>query len=318
MIVIGYMGGLGNQMFEYALRVCIAEHFPKEKICADLSWFDFSRAHEGFVLDKYFHINIEKMNERLSRRINPLRFYIQKLPLPIRIKRKLALSILKKMEEVIKDKQRIGTITDQDMSTIYIPYVFNLNSDKFNVWHFKGNWINPLYWQGYEEVVVNSFLFREELLSREDIKLIEEMQSGESIAIHIRQGDYIGSYTYDLCNEKYYKKAINELLQIIGEKEKVHIYIFSETAEINMKYIQNMKCEIVSHPDRSGVDLWLMSKCKHNIIANSTFSYWSALLNQNKQKVVIAPLYAYRNKKFFRELPVPQNWIQINNLESEN
>ena len=85
-----------------------------------------------------------------------------------------------------------------------------------------------------------------------------------------------------------------------------------------MKYIQNMKCEIVSHPDRSGVDLWLMSKCKHNIIANSTFSYWSALLNQNKQKVVIAPLYAYRNKKFFRELPVPQNWIQINNLESEN
>lgn len=312
---MGYMGGLGNQMFEYALSLCIAKYFPQEKIYADLSWFDLKRAHEGFVLDKYFCINIEKLEEQLLRRINPVRFYIKSLPLPIRLKGKLALSTLQKVEETIKDRQGIATITDYGMSTIYIPYIFNLNAEKFNVWHFKGNWINPLYWQGYEKMIMNSFVFRKELLFKEDIELIEEMQSVESVAVHIRQGDYMGSYTYDLCNERYYKKAINKLLEIIGEKE-VCIYFFSETLEINLNFIKKLKCQIVSHPDRSGIDLWLMSKCKHNIIANSTFSYWSAILNQNKQKVVIAPLYAYRNKKFFRELPVPQSWIRINNLES--
>ncbi len=313
MLVIKYTGGLGNQMFQYALGISLSRRFPEEKIYADLSRYHFLREHEGFVLSKYFYIEVKEPDDKYLKKICWSKYYCSRLPIGT-VKYKLPVWKLERIDEILeKRNSEIGIITDY-MSTIYNQDVFNLNCQELSMWHFKGNWINPRYWEGYEEDVTKAFVFREELLSAEDRELLEEMQSTESVAVHIRRGDYVGQYGFDLCGEDYYARAVNELRREIGGKEMT-IYIFSDMQEIQLSFLRGVKYKIISHPNASGIDMWMMSKCRHNIIANSTFSFWSAYLNNNRKKVVIAPLYAYRRREMYRIFPVPETWSLIDNLK---
>lgn len=235
MIVVKYTGGLGNQMFQYALSISLALHFPDEHIYADLSRYNFSKEHEGFAVDKYFQADIELPDKKTLKKLTPIKYFIDKIPLRT-LKYKLPISKLDKLEEKLRSKE-IGFITDYT-STLYNHDAFNLNYEMLNTWYFKGNWINPLYWQGYEEKVIHSFRFKEELLSNEDIRIVEEMRKTESVSIHIRRGDYVGKYGFDLCDNSYYEKALDKLFRIRGKKE-MNIYIFAEEADMKVEFLQN-------------------------------------------------------------------------------
>ena len=310
MIIIRYTGGLGNQMFEYALQVVISNMFPNETVYADLTRYDLTDEHDGFDFEKYFGVEIVAIPKDVLKIIAPINYWAIRLGVK-RILRHFSVSFIEKMNEKLEKKNsQIGIIPDYD-STNYNENFFELNEEKVNFWHYKGNWINPKYWVGYEEIIRKAFTFKKEILDYKESELIYNMQRENSVAIHIRRGDYVGDDKFDICSNQYYYNAIMYINNHVkGQKT---YYVFSEEI-VNLPVLSGIKFELISHPNQSGIDLWMMSNCKHNIIANSTFSYWAAMLNENEDKIVIAPKYAYKEKASFRKLPVPADWVRIDNI----
>lgn len=311
MIVIRYTGGLGNQMFVYAMHTVIAQKYPEEKIYVDLTRYDLTKEHDGFDIQKYFEIHVKEMPREVLKDIAPIHYWFRRWGLK-KVMLVASVNHIEKMNEYVERKnKRVGIISDLD-STNYNENIFERNCEQIELWHYKGNWINPLYWNGYENMVKNSFRFKMDLLSLEDRKLMEEMESSQSVSIHIRKGDYKGNERFELCDDVYYEHAI-AYIQDFEQNKPFKYYIFSDE-EVELSALKNIDYQVVSHPQECGVDLWLMSKCRHNIIANSTFSYWAALLNANNQKIVIAPKYAYKEKAVYRKFPIPKEWVQIDNV----
>ena len=143
------------------------------------------------------------------------------------------------------------------------------------------------------------------------------MQNSNSVGIHIRRGDYISNQAafenHGICSLTYYKTAIG----IINSKINNPMYfIFSDDTEWvrNTDFgIKNFEIIDWNIEKKSYIDMQLMSYCKHNIIANSTFSWWGAWLNNYSQKIVIAPKNWFSNesRKSESEKIIPKDWIQI-------
>lgn len=127
-----------------------------------------------------------------------------------------------------------------------------------------------------------------------------------SISVHVRRGDYlIKQDRHPIQNINYYNKALAEFT------ECDNILVFSDDIKwCKENFIGNKFTFIEGEADY--IDLWLMSLCKHNIIANSSFSWWGAWLNQNSNKKIIAPkIWFGSNKKLNTKDLIPQKWIQI-------
>lgn len=157
--------------------------------------------------------------------------------------------------------------------------------------------------------------YREQLLSllepnyeyTDKVKLLmKRISSEETVSLHIRRGDYV-SLGINMKLDYYYK-ALDYLADVVGRKLK--IYIFSDDigwAKENLKLSEYDKEFIHLENKTADIDeMMLMSKCKNNIIANSTFSWWGAWLNQNREKIVIAPKVAFNNVDI-----IPKEWIRI-------
>lgn len=137
-----------------------------------------------------------------------------------------------------------------------------------------------------------------------------------SISLHIRRGDYIQDKKtnnfHGICDVKYYRQALEKWRQMSGE-EKIVLFIFSddiEWAKENLKFpYQIYFVSDFKIPDYE--EMYLMSLCKHNIIANSTFSWWGAWLNQNPNKIIIGPRQWLTNKTATELNILPTTWIQI-------
>lgn len=313
MIVVRFTGGLGNQMFIYALSLIIQQRFPDEEIYADLTRYDLTKEHDGFDIQKYFSIDLKKIPNKILKNIAPVHYYVSKFHL----KNLFAIGKVRHIEKINeifeKRSSKVGIVSDLD-STNFNENIFEINHEQVNIWHYKGNWINPLYWKGYENLIRDAFVFKKNLLSSQDLQLISEMRQEQSVSIHVRRGDYKNDKRFDLCSYVYYEKAVKYILNVFRE-DNIKFYIFSD-GEIDLSIFNDICYQVIRHSEMCGIDLYLMSKCKHNIIANSTFSYWGALLNENSKKIVVAPKYAYREKALYRKFPVPEEWIKINNISN--
>ena len=171
------------------------------------------------------------------------------------------------------------------------------------------------YFKSLEKILVKHFTLKPALSSYSE-KIKRKIQnSNNTVSIHVRRGDFLNSKNvkvHGLCNLQYYQKSINYLEDKFS---KLEYYIFSD----DIKWCRdNLKIDnsifIDSHKKRiPHEDLYLMSLCKNNIIANSSFSWWGAWLNRNVQKIVIAPKLWLRNKKD-NELSkhlIPSSWIRL-------
>ena len=179
--------------------------------------------------------------------------------------------------------------------------------------HYRMCWINYKYYQDYREQLLKIFTLKEKL-NEKNQKMLDDIKSHKnSVSIHVRRGDYL-SQTYSnlglLSNEKYYKKA----MKLFDNKEDVVFYVFSNDIPWCKENIKSDKFLIVYvdiNDELHGYfDIWLMKHCKHNIIANSTFSWWGAWLNENPDKIVTIPEDFYKKSKNKIELALPE-WIKI-------
>tara|TARA_R110000744_G_scaffold380370_1_gene500962 strand:- start:825 stop:1574 length:750 start_codon:yes stop_codon:yes gene_type:complete len=124
-----------------------------------------------------------------------------------------------------------------------------------------------------------------------------------SISIHIRRGDYIGRSNHPVQGMEYYNEAIKHF-------SNANFIVFSDDIEWCKENFKGDEFTFIEEDDY--IELYLMSMCQHNIIANSTFSWWGAWLNKNKDKMVIAPSNWFgTNKKLKTENIYGKNWIVL-------
>ncbi len=274
MIVIGFFGGLASQMNQYAFMCEIRRRFPNVEIKAAIAdYWMYEGQHNGFELDKVFGISLEAV-ERFK--LIKLAEFYPGSGFFARISNKFY-----GLKKALFGSSQI-TIADP---TIFEPSVFDIdvNKDVF----FWSNYIAEEYFCNSNDIIKKDFTFKTEL---DDLnqKLIDKIRTSNSVSIHVRHGDY-KKYGFSILPIEYYKKAVSLINNRI---EKPVYYVFSDDKDYIMNafdFLDNVVLVTNNSGKISYKDMQLMSQCKHNIIANSGFSFWGAWLNNNPDKIVIAP-----------------------------
>ncbi|RZK39288.1 MAG: alpha-1,2-fucosyltransferase, partial [Pedobacter sp.] len=186
----------------------------------------------------------------------------------------------------------------------------NFEDFKFSFAYLEGYFQSENYFKKIRQQLLLDFQFSH--LSVNNQKFIAHIQSQvNSVSIHVRRGDYLKPYVeafHGLLNLEYYRTAIKEIEKRINNP---HYYIFSDDPEWcrnNFSFLSASHTIVSNQTSKDWEDMCLMSNCKHNIIANSSYSWWAAWLNKNQDKLVIAP------QKWFTDTTikiVPKEWITL-------
>lgn len=294
MFIVCFGDGLGNQMFQYAFYIALQEKYPENDVYMDIFNIYGKKIHNGFELNKIFGIEIKET--QLSKVLQLADYWPD-----TKIKYKIMNKIHNIRRYIFGIKESHIT---QDDPTGYYDNVFRLNNVKSYL--FRGNWVNEKYFESVRDILLADFKFP--LITEEhNLWYLEKISNCESVSVHIRKGDYVNSAMLNMP-VNYYKRAKIELEKRVYNP---HYFIFTDDKAEVEEYIGVFdKYTIIEGNDKENSyrDMQLMSLCKHNIIANSTFSFWGAYLNLNRDKVVIAPNKA---KYDFKNPFASKDWIII-------
>ncbi len=295
MIVSNLTIGLGNQLFQYARGFSLSRERGVPFAVDVYSPIGCGERH--FEIQAFFEISAAPA-QRQQLRSQCLFF---RLPAPVQ--RRLRWN--KRMMNVF----RRHILTEPGFA--HCPDPAPLRSNLY----LLGYWQSPRYFATAEADLRNEFKFKRPL-SSEGSRLREKIEQSNSVSLHVRRGDYLSKGANELhgvCELDYYGSAISYLQSHLGTCE---FFVFSddiEWARQNLKFPS--KAHFVSHTTGSTADedLRLMSLCKHSVIANSTFSWWGAWLNANKERIVIAPKLWFRDEKMNAEARslYPDYWVQL-------
>ena len=289
MKIINIIGGLGNQMFQYAFALFLKSKCVNEEILIDTHHFNHYKLHNGFELSNIFKgINIPIANNKQLKKVTR---YIPHYQLS-RLVRKLL--------------PQLKTEFIENIEYVYDEKVQNLVGD----YYFEGYWQSHKYYLDIKSDIIKAFEFPKPNNYNEHMAL--EITSSNSVGIHIRRGDYLNHKDFKgICNLDYYHRAINDLL---SKSKYYHFYIFSNDIQWCKENVQPLinNNKVIYVTENKGKDsfwdMYLMSKCKNLIIANSSFSWWGAFLNTN-----VSNIYApekWNNKYSVNEIYCP-DWIKI-------
>lgn len=287
------IGGLGNQMFQYAMGRALAErHGVKCRL--DTRLFKGYCLHHGFELERVFEIDspvattdeiknlIGWRSSRLGRRI-------------IREKQ---LSFLKGRHFYVEN------------GITFNEKVFSLPANCY----LSGYWQSERYFKDYEFLIRGQFKFKLPLAGK-NIEFAEKIANCIAVSLHVRRGDYVSNprtnAAHGVCSVKYYEKA----MRYIEERVKDPVYfVFSDDIDwVKENIMIYREHHFIDH--NSGFDsfndMHLMSLCKHHIIANSSFSWWGGWLNPNSEKIIIAPDKWFQIPDWDSSDHVPTKWIRL-------
>lgn len=265
MIAFYAMGGLGNQLFQYAAARALAFR-NKCELVVDPYWFEHPHRNETprtYELNK-FSISVRLGTSREQYQWRRLRG---------------------RLGPVFGVLQRVQILRERGHE--YTPAVLDVKIPAYMI----GYWQSERYFESIRDLLEQE-LRPAERLCRDDLKVIQMIEESTSVSIHVRRGDYItnpSAYHYHgLCSLSYYNAAIAALRVRLS---KPRFFVFSDDPEWA---IANIQCDAptiyVRHngPSQAFRDLTLMAKCQHHIIANSSFSWWGAWLSR-RPGIILAP-----------------------------
>lgn len=273
-------GGFGNQLYNYAIGFALAQEYHDD-LTLDISPYKFSP--RPFVLDR---LTISGKVVSLfppARDTKICRIFARVL----RILASNRYGLCKWIKEASDTRNRFGNYDFSHKASLYL----------------EGYWQHYKYFDKYYSELCKEFQLKQEFMSAECKKLIESCSQENSIAVHIRKGDYEASWVLD---DSYYYKAFAHMDAMAPNP---HYYIFCEDIPYVQAHYGNLPNAVFVTADHTLSDLeefYLMSKCRHQIIANSTFSWWAAYLNTHPDKQVIAPEYMHWTKDYY-----PESWIVL-------
>lgn len=300
MIIVKFSGGLGNQMFQYALYKKLQEQYTHTEIRADISNYILYNVHYGFELDHIFQL---QKRHKMKVATWTQQFAVRgELPIMLggytgkQLEKPIAW--LNARTKILFEKQdRRHLIQEEPQGYVYQKETKEQDVQKLQTqlntiditknWYIDGYWQNEVYFDKILPDVKGDFLFPD-FTEQENIRWARQMQETPSVAVHIRRGDYVAS-TYDILGTAYYKNAIARIREYVPDAV---FYFFSEDADYIRKEFDFLKEKfIITHnkKEKSWRDMQLMSLCQHNIVANSSFSVWGAYLNQNREKKIMYP-----------------------------
>ena len=177
--------------------------------------------------------------------------------------------------------------------------------------YLKGFWQSEKYFSEYREVISNDLKIKNEFIKNVEYKALE-IQKENSVGMHVRRGDYVQTKDFlGLVPTEYYANALNYLESKIG---RFKVYVFSDDIDWVKENIRiKQEHEFVSGYISGNhiEDFYLMTHCRHQIIANSSFSWWAAWLNVNREKIIIAPERWFITTRYNSAEVVPDNWIKM-------
>lgn len=167
------------------------------------------------------------------------------------------------------------------------------------------------YFERHEEIIRKDFTLKEPL-SGKSAELLVDIKNCSSVGIHVRRGDYVGNATHPVLDEGYYKAG----LEYISRNSKIDkVYVFSDDirwCQENLRFDYPTVFVGDEYAGKYGeVHMILMSACKNFVIANSTFSWWSAWLSESPNKIVIAPKEWFRDPKISTDDLIPESWVRL-------
>ena len=295
MIIVQLQGGMGNQMFQYALGRALSL-----KNDAPL-YFDLN-----FLLDRAPHPKWQKF---VFRNYDLDIFNIKadiasKKDIPF-LYRSFFSGRLKVYEDTFKMKFFPGTGVEKSFN--FNPKVLSLGSDAY----VMGFWQSFKYFQEIEDVIRKDFTFKHPM-SEKSKQLLNEISSCESLCINVRRADFVDSSHHGTMGNEYYALAIS----IILKSRKIDkIYVFSDDiawCEANLKFqFPTMFVGKDYAGNKYGEYLALMTACKNFVIPNSTFGWWAAWLCTNNEKVVVYPKKWFADSDADTSDLIPANWIGL-------
>ena len=290
MKIVKVIGGLGNQMFQFALYKALQKQHPDERILLDLHCFNGYHKHRGFEIAKVFGASSEKAT---LIEVAQLAY-----PYPNFQTWRIGSRILPSRKTMLQEKPDFT----------FEPTAVSIKGNMY----YDGYWQHEEYFKAIRDELLNIYSFPK-LHDEQNQKAAQLVSSTNSCSIHIRRGDYLTDpLRKGTIGTDYAVKAIKKIKSL--EKPETWC-IFSDDIDwckqnlsdmfddTNVLYIDWNKGE------RSINDMHLMSLCRHHIIANSSFSWWGAWLSKQQESTTIAP-DKWMNMKGVCS-PVPEKWIRI-------
>lgn len=270
-------GGFGNQLYNYSIGFSLAKRY-NDAFTLDISAYQFSP--RPYVLNQ---LNISGNVRSICppRKDNKLFRSIARI---CRILASNKYGKCKWIKELYETRNQYGHYDFSHTASLYL----------------EGYWQHYKYFDECRDQLCKEFTLKEEFCSSTYTELIQQCKKENSIAVHIRRGDYEASW---VLPDTYYHKAFKTI------NEKFHdpkYYFFCEDiayVKEHYSYLPNVVFVTDEYHLTDIEEFFVMSNCKNQIIANSTFSWWAAYLNTNPDKIVIAPEYKHWSKEYY-----PKDW----------
>lgn len=290
MDIVRFRGGLGNQMFQYAFLKALSSR--GRKVMGSLGRYSKCGQTVRFCLPKVFeNVAFEIVDEKKFEEIN------------------------QRWKEIKQDKSRLKDFLELSDKRFFwvetLPGFYDENIFKTKNCTFVGYWQTEKYFYQIREELLKDFQFsfgEEKLASLKKKLLADDCY----VSIHIRRGDYLQYQKGygNICTEQYYKTAVQYMKEKV--REPVFIFFSDDIGWVKEHYKLNDAIYIEAGMFKNyqaWYDMCLMSCCSHHIIANSTFSWWGAWLNQSSKKKVIAPK-VWHNEYEMADV-CPESWIRL-------
>jgi hypothetical protein len=292
MITVNIIGGLGNQMFQYACGRAVSIRTGQSlRIAVDQ--FGSYALHNGFELQRVFQLeprraSAAELKQLLGWQAAPSIRWLLGRPVM---------------------HWALGPRWCQERHFRYWPGIKCVRPPAY----LHGYWQSEKYFVDVADQIRDEFKFRIPW-DEADLAVLERMQAQPSASLHVRRGDYNhgkNQSIYASCSMDYYHEAIRLVRQQVPG---IRFFAFSDDPD----WVETNLCkelgpiEMIRHNvgKRSANDMRLMSMCQHHIIANSSFSWWGAWLNPNPKKLVIAPTHWFVNNPDTQDL-IPESWLRI-------
>ncbi len=286
--IVKFNGGLGNQMFQLAFARAL-EARTGISTSFDMSFFEkkYARPFELGI----FNVNVNAVSDFVT---------------------KFKLMLIWKLRKKLNGKNFLGLNFYSEPHFEYDENLFKLSENTY----IEGFFQSEKYFKDIENELRADFKFKD-LPEGQNLQIIEQINSCNSVSLHIRRGDYVQKKRYQnlyaACSLDYYKRGVERIAENCPNPT---LFIFSDDIEWVKENLKlPYECVFVSHNfgAKSFEDMRLMSLCKHNVIANSSFSWWGAWLNANSDKVVIAPQKWFNDDGINQTDVIPQSWIKLEN-----
>ena len=297
------MGGLGNQMFQYAAARALAIRL-NTPLKIDISYLLDRSPKQDFTHRDYelscFNIQSDIINAK------ELTFFL------------MSYEILSKIKITTINRICFNNRIPICKKFLYDGLQFNkafCTVSKNTL--LEGYWQSEKYFHAYSKEIRNDFTFLSEPSGRNK-EILSLIRKTNAISVHIRRGDYANNaHTnsfHGLCDKDYYIKALEYIADKINDPV---LFFFSDDMDwVKLTFDSNSQkydSYFLDHTpkDKNFEDMLLMSQCKHNIIANSSFSWWGAWLNETPEKIVIVPKNWFANPDINTKDLIPEKWIRI-------